>query len=156
MVVADPERDSVSIVDLMGVKLRHTIALDPGDEPGRSVEDAKGQVHVALRRGGAVLTVDPVAGTVVRRTSTCKAPRGLAFDSLTNLVHVACEEGKLVSIESETGKITRTLTLEPDLRDVIVRGGELWVTRLKSAQVLRLKSDGAVIHASRRQSRAAS
>jgi hypothetical protein len=143
-IVADPERDRVSIVDLNSLALRSTIELQPGDEPGRSVEDAQKHIHLALRRGGAVVTIDPVSGTVLDRQAVCKSPRGLAFEAVTNLVHVACAEGKLVSLPAQGGAAVRTLTLEPDLRDVLVRGSELWVTRFKSAEILRVGSTGSV------------
>jgi hypothetical protein len=143
-IVADPERDRISIVDLNTLSLRHTIALQPGDEPGRSVEDGQKHVHVALRRGGALLTIDPATGSVLSRTAVCKAPRGIAFDASTGLVHVACSEGKLVSLPAQGGAAVRTLTLESDLRDVLVRGSELWVTRFKSAEILRVSSLGTL------------
>jgi hypothetical protein len=143
-IVADPERDQISIVDLRTLSVRHTLALVPGDEPGRSVEDAQKHVHVALRRGGAVVTIDPLTGTVLDRRAVCKAPRGIAFESATGLLHVACSEGKLVSLPALGGGAVRTLTLDVDLRDVLVRGSELWLTRFKSAEVLRVSSLGAL------------
>lgn len=78
------------------------------------------------------------------RRAVCKAPRGIAFEPTTALVHVACAEGKLVSLPAKGGAAVRTLTLEPDLRDVLVRGSELWVTRFKTAEVLRISSSGAL------------
>lgn len=145
-IVADPERDRISIVDLNTRLVRSTVALQPGDEPGRSVEDSQKHVHVALRRGGAVLSLDPATGTMLSRRSVCKAPRGIAFESATNLLHVACSEGKLVSLSAQGGDPVRTLTLEPDLRDVVVRGSELWLTRFKSAEILRVSSVGTLDH----------
>lgn len=143
-IVADPERDRISIVDLSTLGVRSTIALQAGDEPGRSVEDAQKRVHVALRRGGAVVSIDPTTGAVLNRRAVCKAPRGIAFEPATGLLHVACSEGKLVSLPAGGGDAVRTLTLEPDLRDVLVRGGELWVTRFKSAEILRVSSVGTL------------
>lgn len=143
-IVADPERDRVSIVNLSTSLLAHTVELQPGDEPGRSVEDAQKHVHVALRRGGAVVSIDPVTGTVLDRRAVCKAPRGIAFEATTGLLHVACAEGKLVSLPAQGGAAVRTLTLDADLRDVLVRGSELWVTRFKSAEVLRINSVGTL------------
>src|SRR5664279_3183837 len=56
-VVADPDRDRLMVVDLdAGTTVE--IALQAGDEPGRLVQDAAGRVHVALRRGGALLTIN--------------------------------------------------------------------------------------------------
>jgi hypothetical protein len=143
-IVADPERDRVSIVDLNTLLLKHTVDLQPGDEPGRSVEDGQKHIHVALRRGGAVVAIDPVSGAVLDRRDVCKSPRGIAFEATTGLLHVACAEGKLVSLPAQGGAAVRTLTLDADLRDVLVRGSELWVTRFKSAEVLRINSVGAL------------
>ncbi len=143
-IVADPERDRISIVDLATLSLRTTVQLQAGDEPGRSIEDGQKHVHVALRSGGAVVSIDPLTGTILDRRAVCKAPRGIAFDAVSGLLHVACAEGKLVSLPAKGGPAVRTLTLEPDLRDVLVRGNELWVTRFKSAEVLRVSSLGAL------------
>jgi mono/diheme cytochrome c family protein len=143
-IVGDPERDRISIVDLASLSLRHTIALQSGDEPGRSVEDGQKHIHVALRSGGAIVSIDPLTGTILDRRAVCKAPRGIAFEAATGLLHVACAEGKLVSLPAQGGAAVRTLTLEADLRDVLVRGTELWVTRFKSAEVLRVSSVGTL------------
>ena len=142
--VSDPDRNQVSIVDLPAGRVRHTVALLPEDEPGRIEADARGRLHVALRRGGAVVSIDPVSGTQLARQPVCRAPRGLAFEAATGLLHVACAEGKLVSFNPDTRVVTRTLELGADLRDVMVRGAELWVTRFKSAEVLRIQSQGSV------------
>lgn len=144
VLLADPARDSVSVVRLDLGALENVIQLEPGDEPGRLIQDGQGQVHVALRRGGAVVTIDPVSGQVVRRVSVCHSPRGLAYEASTGLLHVACAEGKLVSLDPTSGAVTRSLSLDVDLRDVVVSGSELWVTRFKSAEILRLGADGAL------------
>ncbi len=143
-IVADPDRDRVSIVDLSSLTLRSTIQLQPGDEPGRSVEDGQKRIHVALRRGGAIVAIDPATGSIVDRRDVCKAPRGIGFEPSTGLLHVACAEGKLVSLLATGGAAVRTLSLGADLRDVLVRGSELWVTRFKSAEVLRVSSAGVL------------
>jgi len=143
-IIADPDRDRVSIVDLKPPRLASTVALEPGDEPGRTVEDASGHVHVVLRSGAAIATIDPGTGKILERRPVCKAPRGIAYESSTDLVHVACAEGALVSLPAAGGEAVRTLALDPDLRDVVVQGSELWVTRFKSAEILRVSSGGAV------------
>jgi mono/diheme cytochrome c family protein len=142
-IVADPDRDSVSIVDLTTQVVR-TIALQAGDEPGRSVEDGNKRVHVALRGSGAIAVIDTVSATLLERRAVCKAPRGLAYQPSTSQIHVACSEGKLVSLSAADGSMVRTLTLDTDLRDVLVRGTELLVTRFKSAELLRVGSTGTL------------
>src|SRR5258707_536707 len=86
-------------------------ARRPGDEPGRLVEDATGLVHVALRRGGAIVSLDPKTGVLGARRAVCSAPRGIAFEVGAGLLHVACAGGELVSLPAAGGDPTRTLTL---------------------------------------------
>ena len=76
-IVADPDRDRISIVDLVSRSVSHTIELSAGDEPGRSVEDSQKLIHVALRRSGAILDVDPQTGSVLARRAVWpgNAPR---------------------------------------------------------------------------------
>src|SRR4051812_5577022 len=68
VVAADPDTDRVYVAG-MGVfsgcddcattpKLMASIQLTRGEEPGRIAEDAFGRVHVVLRRGGAIATID--------------------------------------------------------------------------------------------------
>src|SRR5258708_901413 len=56
-VIADPDRDRILSVDLASQTVVNEVALNAGDEPGRLVEDAAGRIHVALRRGGAIVTL---------------------------------------------------------------------------------------------------
>lgn len=144
VVAADPDRDTVYVVDLSSRTVIQTITLQPGDEPGRMVQDAAGRVHVALRQGGAVVTCDPTTGKVVARRPVCAAPRGLAYEAGTDRVHVACHDGQLVSLPAAGGTPVRTLQLDDDLRDVLVDGDKLLVTRFRSAELLTVNADGTV------------
>ena len=64
-IAADSERDSVYVVNLKTHALDFAVALSAGDEPGRLTEDGAGRIHVALRSGGALATLDP------SKTSSC-------------------------------------------------------------------------------------
>jgi mono/diheme cytochrome c family protein len=144
-VASDPDRDVVYVVDLSTNVKRATIALTPGDEPGRLVQDGAGAVHVVLRRGGAIATIDPKAGTLVARRAVCAAPRGIAYQAATTQLHVACAGGELVSLPPTGTTVTRKLVLDGDLRDVVVgSGGSLLVSTFRKAQVLVVGSDGKV------------
>ena len=143
-VAADPDRDTIAVANLTTNALTATIALQPHDEPGRLVADAAGHVHVILRRGGALVTIDPVAGTILARRAACPIPRGVAYDPATDLVHVACMGGELVSFPAAGGAATRTLQLPRDLRDIVVDGDTLLVSQFRSAQVLVVDSNGNV------------
>ena len=89
-VAADPDRDTIAVVNLTTSALTANIALQPHDEPGRLVADGVGHVHVILRSAGALVTIHPVAGTILARRTACPIPRGVAYDPATDLVHVAC------------------------------------------------------------------
>jgi DNA-binding beta-propeller fold protein YncE len=143
-VAADPDRDRVWFVDLATRALLGGVALEPGDEPGRVVADASGRVHVALRRGGAVVTLDLATRAIVARRAVCAAPRGIAFDAAAGALHVACAGGELVTLPVAGGAPTRTLHLERDLRDVLVQGDTLLVTRFREAEMLTVAADGTV------------
>jgi hypothetical protein len=145
-VASDPDRDQVYVVDLLTGKAQ-TVALSAGDEPGRIVEDGAGLVHVALRSGGAIATIDPIAGSLVARRAVCSAPRGMAFDGATGELHVACAGGELVTIAATptATKPLRTLTIERDLRDVVVStNGRLMVSTFRSAAIYTVGGDGTV------------
>ena len=145
-VAADSDRDLVWLVDLNAQKLVATVTLQPGDEPGRVVEDGAGRVHVALRGAGAVATIDLASAKVVDRTAVCSAPRGLAYDAVAQVVHVACAGGELITLPAAGGAPLRELRFaERDLRDVIVQDGKLVVTRFRSAELLTLDATGTVV-----------
>ncbi len=143
-IAADPERDSVYVVNLKTHSVDFTIALTVGDEPGRLVEDGAGRVHVALRSGGALATLDPSKGALIDRRNVCPAPRGVAWDASTDLVWVACATGELVALPAAGGPAAHTFAVERDLRDVVVGQGSLAVTKFRSAEVLRIASNGTI------------
>lgn len=144
LVAADPERDRVVFVDIATRLVTGDFPLTPGDEPGRVIAGPGQQVFVALRRGGAVVTVDPALGVVTRRAA-CLAPRGLAYDATNDALHVACADGKLLTFTGETAEPTRVLDLDTDLRDVMLSEGRLWVTRMRSAELIEISSEGTIL-----------
>lgn len=146
---ADPDRDALWVVDLVALQGRSRIDLLSGDEPGRAAEDGAGRVHVALRRGGALLTVDPATGATLARRAVCAAPRGVAYDAAADALHVACAGGELVTLPAAGGAATRTLKIDGDLRDVVVSGSNLLVTRFRSAELLTVGADGTIVSRSR-------
>jgi mono/diheme cytochrome c family protein len=143
-VASDPARDQLLVVDVVDNELVRTIALQPGDEPGRLAEDDAGRIHVALRRGGALVTIaGPLSDDLVRRP-VCAAPRGVTWQASGNVVHVACATGELVTFPAAGGDATRTIALDRDLRDVVVIGDALLVTRFRSAEALWVAADGTI------------
>jgi mono/diheme cytochrome c family protein len=146
-VAADPDRDTVFITPLDRTDGVVAVALEPGDEPGRVIADDDGLVHVALRGGAAIATIDPVAGMLVARNETCANPRGLALHPAQDQVLVACAGGELVSHEIG-GPIVARQYLAPDLRDVLVSAtGLVQVSQFRTAHLLTV-IDGEIVHRS--------
>jgi mono/diheme cytochrome c family protein len=165
-VAADPDRDRVSIVDLQTQQVRH-IALEQGDEPGRVVVESAARAYVALRGSGAVLTLNLVDAQAIARTHVCAAPRGMALSVLPapalvanpglaaqppaaaalsgDQLHVACAEGRLVTISTRDQSILRELKFDADLRDVMTSVNGLRVSTFKTTELLSLDNDGNVL-----------
>lgn len=141
--VSDPDRDRGLLVDLDSQEVR-SIAFAANAEPGRAIEDGTGRVHVVLRGSGEVAAIDPTTATVIATTPVCGMPRGIAYEPATDLLHVACRDGQLVS-STPDGAELRRVVLRPDLRDVVVVGDELWVSTFRDANVLRVDGDGVLL-----------
>ncbi|MDQ3034093.1 MAG: cytochrome-c peroxidase [Myxococcota bacterium] len=141
-VVADPDRDRLVRVDLVARRVLDETALPEGSQPGRLVEDRSGRVHVVLRGRGEVFTFwlgSPAAG---ERRAACPMPRGIAHDPDRDVVLVACRGGELVALPASGGPAISSTPIAPDLRDVIVMEGRVFVTRFRSAELGELTTDG--------------
>jgi hypothetical protein len=146
--VADPEQDRIVIVDIASGTISGIVPLIADDEPGKIIRDDAGLVHVVLRRSGMLASIDPARSELVSRRSVCAAPRGVELTSPGTLT-VACADGKLVTLPAAGGEPTRTVKLDTDLRDVVVSGGSLVVSRLKSTELLRVGEDGSLLRRDR-------
>lgn len=144
-VAADSDRDIVWIVDLSSREVS-SVKLKAGDEPGRVIEDSAGLIHVALRSGGEIATIDPASAKVLSRTAVCPAPRGLAYDAKTDVLHVACAGGELVTLSAGSGETVRSLRLDRDIRDIAVSGDKLLVSRFRSAELLAIDAQGKILN----------
>jgi hypothetical protein len=148
-VASDPDRDRVSIADLAGAQVLGTLELDPGDEPGRAVEDDARRVHVVLRRRGEVASISLDTRTLIGRRQVCRAPQGIAHDPARDELVVACSEGELVTLPAAGGDATRRTFVDRDLRDVIVTHGRRYISRFKRAELLEIDGNDNVLTRSR-------
>ncbi len=143
-IATDSDRDRVAIVSLATKEVR-IVALAAGDEPGRLTLDDANRVHVVLDRAGEVATVDLASATVVARRSVCAAPRGIARHGAD--LFVACTGGEIVRLPVDPPGAAHVLArIDRDLRDVVAIGPDLLVSRLRTAEVLRVRrNDGVVL-----------
>ncbi len=143
VVAADADTDRLHVITLGTPLSWVTVQLEAGSEPGRLVEDGVGRVHVALRRAGAIATLEPGATSVTTRT-VCGAPRGLAWRASDDTLVVACLEGLLVLLPAAGGPTTRVDAPADDLRDVVLVDDLILVSRFRSAEVLALNAAGEI------------
>jgi mono/diheme cytochrome c family protein len=141
-VAADPDRAQVFLADLQTRAVR-SVATLADDEVGRVIEGEAGRVYAVARRGGAVLRIDVATGAL-QRLAACSAPRGVAYDGAKNQLHVACASGALVTLDPESGAVLRKLTLDDDLRDVLVIDDGLLVTRFRTSEIVVVDGTGKV------------
>jgi mono/diheme cytochrome c family protein/DNA-binding beta-propeller fold protein YncE len=141
-----PEHDRVVRVDLDAGTVLSSTALEAGDEPGRIALDAQGRIHVVLRGAGAIATIDPAQPErAVARRTVCAEPRGLAYDPVDDVLFVVCRSGELVTLPSGGGDALRRVSLDDDLRDVIVDGPVLRISRFRAAELLTVDREGHVV-----------
>lgn len=133
-VASDPDRDRVYVVDLDARTVRFTLQLAAKSEPGRVALDDAGHAFVALRRSGAVATIDLASGALSTRAA-CLAPRGVAWDRWQSRILVACASGSVVALAPAGGPPAPVgERLEVDLRDIIVRASAIEVSTFRSAR----------------------
>jgi mono/diheme cytochrome c family protein len=150
LVVADPDRDVITLVS-PSREVRARVRLRAHDEPGRGAADDAGRVHVVLRGAGELVTVDLAAGAVLARRAVCAAPRGVTFSPKDSALLVACQGGELVSVPADPASTEAPVVVRvaPDLRDVVVVGGRVFVTRYRTAEVLELDARREIVRTPR-------
>ena len=142
-IAADSQRDLIFIAQLTQPQSAPVaLTLQPGDEPGRVVLGPPGMAYVALRRGGAVVTVDLASAHLVERRAVCADPRGLAFDAAAQQLHVVCASGEWVTLPPTGLPEIQRQFVAPDLRDIVLTGGSLWISAFRSAQLWRVDTTG--------------
>ncbi len=143
-IAADPDRDFVSFVDIASGTVRARADLTAHDEPGRLVEDTGGLVYVALRGSGELATLALSTGRLVGRRAVCAQPRGVAYDGTTDQIFVACATGELVTLPAGSGPAAQVRVIEPDLRDVVIDGDSIFVSKFRAAEILRITRNGDI------------
>jgi hypothetical protein len=125
-----PERDQVLLLEEDG----GDIITELGEEsvPFRLLVEGE-LAWVTLRGTGELALIAPADGEVLWRSAVCPEPRGVA--RLEGSVLVACAGGELVEV-SDVGEVLRSELLMPDLRDVVLEDGALFVSRFRAAEVL--------------------
>ncbi|MBN8609195.1 MAG: cytochrome-c peroxidase [Deltaproteobacteria bacterium] len=135
LVVSDPDRARVLVVDLVTRRVMGEVSLPNGAFPARIAEDADGGVHVVLRGLGEVVSFDPRHPEGAQRHEVCAAPRGIGYDAEADVLRVGCTDGSLDTLSTDGTLVSRVQLGVDDLRDVLPIGGRLYVTTFRSAEI---------------------
>jgi YVTN family beta-propeller protein len=97
---------SVTIIDSATNQIAGTIPLS--GRPGSAVADGNGNVFVALPALGEITRIDAAQKKVITswQIKPCTGPDGLAVDSAHRQLFTACEDHKLVAVDSDNGHVT--------------------------------------------------
>jgi len=148
-IAADPDRDVLHIVDLGNGAVR-SLQLPPGSEPGRVSLDDAGHAHVVLRSAGKLARAELASARLELSDRLCDEPRGLAFDRGRGELALVCADGALLGLDPGTHAVRRRQQLPRDLRDVVIAAdGTRFVSRQRSAELLRLDAAGVVLQRER-------
>jgi hypothetical protein len=135
--LSDPDGDQLLRLQRDGTPLDE-LPVPPSSVPNR-IGVGERTVAVVLRQAageGALLLFDRERPREGELLPVCREPRGLEVDG--GEAWVACAEGELVLVDLDQAKVLRRLTVEPDLRDVLLSDGALWVTLFRKAELLRV------------------
>lgn len=135
LVVSDPDRDRVVLVDLATRRVLSEVHVPVGSFPARITEDSDGRVHVVLRGRGELLSFDPMRPADAQRHEVCGEPRGLGWDPEAGLLRVGCADGTLDSLSPTGALVSRVQLGVDDIRDVVPVHGRLYVTSFRSAEL---------------------
>jgi len=143
-VAADPDRDLVYVVK-MASKASTTLTLAANSEPSRVALDDRGMAHVVLRGTGELAHIELSSQKLLSTTHVCDLPRGVAHDAKSGSLVVACASGDVVWLSAADYSERQRAFVDRDLRDVVPTEHALYVTRYRSAELLRLDAMGAIL-----------
>lgn len=150
VVASDPDRDRIYVVDIPSRTVKFDLPLGKGAEPGRVAIDTHNTAHIALRGTGALISLDLASGNKTERP-ICAAPRGVVYDEKIDSVHVACSEGLIATLPLSGGGSLKTLGLDADIRDLVIRKDKIFVSHFRSAKISVVSRQGEVIQTSATQ-----
>ncbi|MBB5343054.1 YVTN family beta-propeller protein [Edaphobacter lichenicola] len=109
---------SATVIDAATNQVTATIPLN--SRPGSAIADGKGALFVALPALGQITRIDAAAKKITAswQLAPCTGPSGLASDSAHHQLFTACEDHKLVSVDTETGHVTPIGEAPPNVGDI--------------------------------------
>ena len=141
LVGSDILADKVVLFDLPSGALVAEHTFPVYSEPSALDEDTNGNIWVSLRSGGHAVALDRETLAPVASIRTCPEPRGIDADG-DGSMWMACASGELVHFNVHG--VINSFLLDSDLRDVVVETDQIFVSRLRTAEVLEVSRAGVI------------
>jgi len=122
--VDNDDGTSVFVIDMKTEKIAATVKIP--ESPEYAVYDQAGdRIFQNIKSSDQVLVIDPASNTVRDRWPTDPAlkPHGLAFDAASKRLFVAGNNGKLAVMDSENGKVIKTVDIAAGVDQIVFDAG---------------------------------
>jgi YVTN family beta-propeller protein len=102
---------SMTVIDAVSLEVLGDIAM--GGKPEGAVSDGAGHVFVNIEDTGELLSIDQATNQVRARwpLAPCTNPTGLAIDVVHQRLFSVCDNGKMVIIDSRSGRLVATVPI---------------------------------------------
>ena len=113
---------SLSVIDVGPDTVRSTLAL--GGSPDGGVPDGHGRLYLALKDRSELLVIDTHRLVVEQRwpLPPCQGPDAIAIDTIARRVVLGCDNGIVVSVETDVGLVHRQFAIGPRVDGVSLLG----------------------------------
>lgn len=139
MAAIDVDGDRIVLFDTVTAQHERTIHVPENSRPFR-LEHHDGLLIATLAGTHEVVAWNADDGTFAWEAQPCIEPRGV--DASDGEIFVACQGGEVAVLDAGDGTLLQRDFLgfdHDDLRDIVVSGNDIYVSRFRSARVLLLR-----------------
>jgi DNA-binding beta-propeller fold protein YncE len=117
--VTHDDGTEVWVIDPGARKVVGTVAI-PGAPEFMIYDESTDRIYLNIKDKDAVVVIDPSSNKVVDQWTTLPAarPHGMALDAKTHRIFSAGGNGKLVVIDTKTGKVTNSIEIAPKVDQI--------------------------------------
>lgn len=141
---SDPEGDRLVALDVASNAVAWAVTVPAGATPFRLAANET-TLFATLRDAASIALVD--LGTREARVipAGCPEPRGLAWDDARGELWLACASGELARFDAD-GSALGSFRIDADLRDVVALPDAIYVSRMRTAEVIGVdRESGAIL-----------
>lgn len=117
--VTHDDGQHVWVIDPAKLKIVATVDI-PGVPEYMVYDEATNRIYLNIKDKGVVAVIDSSSNKVVEQWPTAPAtlPHGLAFDAARKLLYSSGGNGKLVAMDTQSGKVTASVDITPKVDQI--------------------------------------